>query len=274
MAKIMPAQGPQASSGDLAKARFDFMRKRASGDVRRQVDSGKEQIDRRFAAMGGLNSGANVKAQLMADKQGLRATQEATEAIDATESAEMQRQREVEEGRAYGTSERLGSQDFASGEALKGRQYGTSEREASQAYGTKERLGGQEFVAGQAGIERDFQDKWKNKEFGLAKAGQASQQALAWKAFNEGQRQFGEQMKRADLSFDLEKSVQEFNMKMAERESNKKTIFGKAGDLGTKFWDGASGVFTGNQNSILGYAGGGTAGAVAGQVVGGGGGGK
>jgi len=63
---------------------------------------------------------------------------------------------EAERGREYGTSERLGRQEYGTGEREAGQRYGTSERLGRQQYGTSERLGGQEFTSGERGKDRAY----------------------------------------------------------------------------------------------------------------------
>lgn len=57
-------------------------------------------------------------------------------------------------GRTFAKDEREASQMFASAEAALGRQFTTEERQAVQAFQDQQRLGSQEFAAGQAAIER------------------------------------------------------------------------------------------------------------------------
>lgn len=60
--------------------------------------------------------------------------------------------------RAYGTSERLGSQDFSAGQSALQRAYGTSERLGSQQYGTSERVAGQTYSSGENALNRGLQE--------------------------------------------------------------------------------------------------------------------
>jgi hypothetical protein len=158
---------------------FDLARKRAQQQANVSSQTAKGALERRFAALGGLDSGARIKLENQIDQQTAQQLSDVNEGINAQEQQEAQRQREIQQGREYQTkeressqlfsagesqkgrefmtSERLGGQSFASGEADKGRAFTTSERLGTQTFQTGERLGSQTFQTGERLGSQTFQ---------------------------------------------------------------------------------------------------------------------
>ena len=146
---------------------FELARKRASQQEGAALQGQKDAIARRSAQLGGGPSGAMIKQEALAADASQKRLGDVNEGINAQEQAEAMRVREIQEGRQFQTSERLGSQEFASGEAGKQRTFTTGERLGGQdfaageagkqrTFATGERIGGQEFVAGQSAIQRAY----------------------------------------------------------------------------------------------------------------------
>ena len=139
----------------MALPQYEAMRRRTQQQNIAQSQMDDDAMKRRFAAQGRIGSGAYIKqAQIAADQQAQRQGSQFMD-IDAAEAQELQRQKEVGEGRQFQTSEREASQ-----------RYGSGEREASQKYGTSERMGSQGFTAEQAAMARAIQQEQFNKQFG------------------------------------------------------------------------------------------------------------
>ena len=125
----------------------------------------KEALQRRFASMGGLGSGASIKTEQMAEQASGKRLAEGMGNIEMSKLAEQARQEEIAQqqaygtserqaGQAYGTSERQAGQAFGTSERMAGQAYGSMERKAGQAYGTSERQAGQAFAGDQAAMAR------------------------------------------------------------------------------------------------------------------------
>ncbi len=240
----MAAVAPQTDD-ELRKARYDYMRTRAATDVNSSRQKTSEALDRRFASLGGLNSGAALKAQENVQRNADRASADRNMEIDSAEQGEAQQAREVEKNRQFARSEREASQGFQSGEAGKNRAFSSSEREASQGYGTKERLAGEKFSSGQADIDRKFRDQQATFD-----------NAMKTNMFDFSKSSFAQQHELANKNYDLENKVQHFNMEMARAEANKKTILGRTGDLFTHWWKSGSSGLKGDGNNVFGGEGG------------------
>lgn len=137
---------------------FDLARKRAEQQNSAQVQTQQDALKRRFAAAGALNSGAAIKTQEMVAEQGNQNLQQAHEGINAQQSAENQRQKEVVEGRDFARSERLGSQEFAKGERIGSQEFGAGQAELQRKWSTGERLSSQDYQSAQADITRKMQE--------------------------------------------------------------------------------------------------------------------
>lgn len=145
-----PVQPPQPVGQVETNPMFALQRKRAEQSLNSQGQLQNDAIQRRFAAMGGLNSGAYIKAQETARQEADQNRQSAMESIDTAEAADVARQKEILSGREFQRAERLGSQDFS-----------RQEREGSQKFAHMERLDSQNFTAGEAAKMREFEGYWK-----------------------------------------------------------------------------------------------------------------
>jgi hypothetical protein len=120
--------GPLPPVGQVVKnPTFDLARKRAEQGLASSGQIQNDAIQRRFAAQGGLNSGAFVKAQEGARESAASQRQNAMEGIDAAEAADTARQQEILSGREFSRSERIGSQDFSRLERLDTQQFSAAE---------------------------------------------------------------------------------------------------------------------------------------------------
>lgn len=183
---------------------FDLQRKKAAQQNAAAVQGQKDALKRRFSALGNVNSGAAIKQENLAVDAGQRRLADTNEGIDAAKNAEIRRRVETDEGRKFQTSERVGSQDFAAGQADLGRKFQTGERIGSQDFARGERLSGQSFASNEAQMARDAQAALANKQMKTA--------ASQW------ERQFGFQQDQ----FAHEKYIDEKNLALAAKMANEK----------------------------------------------------
>ena len=121
----------------------------ASQQMRRQEqqqsEKEKEALRRRFAAQGGLGSGASIKAEQVAGQESAKRLGQAESQLEMSRLGEQARQEEIEQARAFQRGEREAGQTFAGTQAELGRKFTTSER-----------MGAQEFAGTQASKQMDF----------------------------------------------------------------------------------------------------------------------
>lgn len=190
-------------------SQFDLARKRAKDQSDVDLQARKDALQRRFASLGNLDSGAQLKQEELAVNDASSNLTNANEGINAQQQAEIGRRKEVIQGQNFQTSEREAGQNFVSGEATKQRDYGTSERLASEKYGTSERVSGQDFASSEANKQRDTQIDQFNKTYGLSND-----------QFKEAQKQFSK-------TFAEEQRVNDANIRFAE------SVLGQKGTLDT-----------------------------------------
>ena len=144
------------SADDPLKERFEILRKRANQAANTATQREKEGLSRRFAQIGQVGSGAQIRAEAQTAERGAKRLAQAEETVGLAELGERQRLQEVKEARKFSTDERLGSQGFAAEQAGLGRKFATGERLGSQNFAAEQAGIGRDFSAEQAGIGRDF----------------------------------------------------------------------------------------------------------------------
>ncbi len=218
---------------------FALARKRAQQQANVASQTQKGALERRFATLGSLDSGARLKMEAQVDEQTNRQLSDANEGINAQEMQEQQRQREIAEGRKFATSEREGSQSFAAGEATKGRDFATSERVGGQNFAqgerkdsqlfasgealkgrtfqTSEREGGQNFASGEALKGRDFATLERRESQNFAQAERRQGQTWQGREAAKG-RQFAEDQAGLDRTESGRRFDQQINMQKDQFE--------------------------------------------------------
>lgn len=201
---------------------YALARKRIKGEAQASSQKNSDALARRFASLGNLNSGARIKIEQKARDEDEGRLNNALEGVTALEGQELARRREIEKGREFQTSERLGGQEFISGEAGRGREFSrgerlgsqefvsgesalgrrfqTGEREAGQQFARGEREAGQQFASGEAGKQREFQggQMAADREIAVRQLDTAIQQ------FNDT---FGEEVRVNKVNEDLARRV-------------------------------------------------------------------
>lgn len=219
---------------------FDYQRKKAAQQEAANLQGQKQALARRAAQLGGGPSGALIKQEQVAGDQSAQRLATANEGIDAAQTAEQRRIREIQQAQEFAHNERLGSQDFAHGERLGSQEFSHGERLGTQDFAHTERLGSQDFTAGEANKafnrQRDLQmanQKFTSQENALTRETQ--------------QKQFDSQMARDAEKFAHEKEVDAFNEHLANKMANQKgpldQLFGNfsMGNLSNMFGGGGGG---------------------------------
>lgn len=225
-------------------ARFERQRQLAKQEQGAATQQAQDAMARRYAAMGRTNSGAAIKGERMLQQQSNDVLQKRLQGIQDSQDTEELRRQEIDDARKFQTSEREASQGFSRGEREAGQLFGADQAKLAREFATSERLGGQAFQSGEAGKQREFitKERLGSQEFatGERKAGQlfAHEQAGLQRGFqamlqNESLRQ---QASQFDKQFELDQRVTQFNMDMADNESN--DWFSQLGRWGTKVWKG------------------------------------
>lgn len=96
---------------------FDVARQKAQQQEASTLQTQKDALARRAAALGGGPSGAFVKQEALANDASARRLGDTNETINAAQQQEERRLGEVAQQQQYATSEREASQKFASGES-------------------------------------------------------------------------------------------------------------------------------------------------------------
>lgn len=208
------------ATNDAISQRYEMLKRQQRQQSNQQVQQETEALKRRFASLGALGSGAQIKTEQLARQQAAKYLSEGEANLGIAESYERQQQQELEKQRAFQTSERLGTQQFTAEQAGLGRQFTTSERlggqdwksaqdelarrfttserlgtqqfttgerVGKQQFETGERLGAQEFMSGQNSLERGLKERALTEQERAAKVGEQFQE----KQFGEAQKQFG-----------------------------------------------------------------------------------
>lgn len=191
-------------------AEYDAMRARVKRDTNTAAQTQQDALDRRFARLGGLNSGAYIKQSQVLGQELNQQASNAQSDVDMQEVAEKRRIAELDANRKFATSERLGSQQFASGERVGTQQFASGERQAGQQFATGERIGSQQYATGERLGGQQFQQQNLDKDYALKQG-----------------------------AFDLDKSVKEQAMRLSQSEFdndklttefNKLTAIASSGD--------------------------------------------
>jgi hypothetical protein len=278
----------------MAANPYELQRQRVKSDSQNASVEQTDALKRRFARMGGLNSGAYLKSSERLAGQQEQNQQKALEGVDIQESLAAEQKAEAERGRGFSREERLGSQEFASGESALGRRFVSEESSKGREFQAGESKLGREFQAGESKLGRDQQaqqfgaslaeqintrqqqgEQFKSslgeqKATRLQQADQfGDQMDLSRDQFENSKVQFGSQMELANKQFKLDTKVSEFNMDMANKIFNKKDPMEQALDpMGTsKIFGGWGDKLSGNsqtKNTAIGTVAGGVFGGVGG----------
>lgn len=137
---------------------FDRARERASQRANTAAQTGGDALKRRFASLGGMNSGAAIKAQQLNDESANRQREEAIQGVDAAEAQDVQRRGEMD--RQYAEADK--GRAFAAGEAEKGRAFQKAHNDLDRqfqdkvfAFDSKSKLRALDQADAQFGFQKD-----------------------------------------------------------------------------------------------------------------------
>lgn len=200
---------------------YDLARKRALQQNNAQLQSQKDALARRAAQTGGGVKGALIKQENIAANAGADRLANANEGINAQQSIEKQRVNEINTGRAYQTSERLGGQEFSRGERLGGQDFSAGQAAIQRRYLTGERESAQKFSHGERrGSEANARGmqvtglNWQGKQANIQRDWQGSQADI-----ERAQRydMFAQQLQFSQDQFAHEQVVDQWNKDLADR---------------------------------------------------------
>lgn len=216
-----------AQAANAKNPYYDYLRQRIGQQSQSAAQQQQDALQRRFASLGALNSGASIKQQQLAQQQADESKADQLAGIDAQEAQENFQRQEVERQRQFQTQERQGSQDFAGQQAAIQRQYGTQERlggqdfGAAQAalqrqFGTQERLGGQEFAGQQAAMQRAYGTQERLGQQGFQREEAQTQRGFA------SQERMDTQVFQKDLQrIQLDQNADQFTRSLAEQMNSR-----------------------------------------------------
>lgn len=138
---------------------FDIMRQRIR---ERELSRGKETSEKvkgQFANRGMLRSGAQIKAQERGRDQVANQAREERRDVLIAEAGIRRAERQAEAQREFQRSERIGQQEFVSGEAAEQRGFLTSERIGQETFARAEAEANRTFTTSEREALQSFQDK-------------------------------------------------------------------------------------------------------------------
>lgn len=175
--------------------RYELMRQRASRQGRTAIEDQSEAMKRRFAASGGLGSGASMRVMSQVEQKGQQQLAENLQGVDLAQAQEQYQEAEQEKGRQFSRAEREAAQAFGAGEAEKQRGFAMTEREAAQ-----------KFAANESTLGRELQEKMFNKDYSLRKS-----------QITQARKQFNRTMAFEAAKFEHQKDIDSFNKEMSGR---------------------------------------------------------
>ena len=201
-------------------SQFDLARKRAQQQSASNLQGRRDALQRRFAQLGNLDSGARLKIEQLAENEESQNLAQANEGIDAAQNSEMGRRREILQAQEFSRGERLGSQGFGAEQSALQRAWGSGEREAGQKFASGERESGQKFGAEQSAMQRAFMT-------GEREAGQkyGSGEREASQLFASGERESGQKFAAGESALGRNQQAEQFAAQHAtSREFGLKNI--------------------------------------------------
>jgi hypothetical protein len=196
---LPPNASPNASRIDR---RFDVLRSKVEQDAGAAQQQAQEGLARKAVAGGNQNSGAFIKLQGQQTDELNKQKQNALSDVEAQREGAQAQADEIQAQRDFAKSEREAGQDFASYQAQLGRKFEADEAFRNRAFTSKE-----------SALQRGFSEKLFNKEMNFKKQVQ-----------KDANSQFAKQFKMASEQFDFDKEVSKFNMDMATKQFNKKSM--------------------------------------------------
>lgn len=199
---------------DPIKAQFDILRKRARQAATTATQQEREGLQRRFASIGQVGSGAQIRAEAQAADRAAKRLGQAEETVSLAELGERQRQKEIGEARAFARGEREASQMFGAEQAGLQRRFAAEQAGLGREFARGERMGSQDFAKGERMGSQDF-------AFRAEEARRIAQESQFGRAQAFAKRQLDTAIEQFDREFVRDSATIEFNKRMAEDAANK-----------------------------------------------------
>ncbi len=221
----IPSPGKVQLSTEGINKQFDVARNRANQAEQANLQQSRDALARRQAQLGGGPGGAFIKIEQGAMDQSAQRLASANEGIEAAQSAELLKVKQLEDQLNF-------------------------QREEGEA-GRALSMRGMDIQAALQSRGQDLQTRGQDIEAALQSRGQQMQArdlGMREKAQKFSQTMAGKQMDLAYKQFDHEKFVDDFNMKLASKMANEKdmleTLFGNfsLGNLGGALGGAANGI--------------------------------
>ena len=177
---------------------YDAMRSRLSQRTNADTQQQQDAMQRRFAAQGGMNSGAAIKQQQLVAEQGVQNREQAMEGVNQQEAAQRAQLQAAESQKEFQSQEAAAGRDFTAGESKLGR----------------------DLQSSQFGSEMAF----KNKVAGWENSARMEQMKLAWQRFalDKDESYFNQQSTLGQMDDDQRLGMGQAGLAYNERVSSAK----------------------------------------------------
>lgn len=152
-------QGYQTKDVSGALPEFEFLRKRLGESYRQQSQEAEDALQRRFAAMGALNSGAYQKQAELQAQRGRESYASQLEGLGVQEAQARRGLQQIEEERKFRSDEALKGRKFAADEASRGRKFAYDEAGRNRVFQSGEAAIGRKAAARESYNNRIFQSE-------------------------------------------------------------------------------------------------------------------
>lgn len=257
-------------------AQFDVAKKKAAEQSAVALQARKDALARRFAALGNLESGARLKQEQIATDESEKNLGTANESIDAAQRSELGRRKEVVMGQQFAAGEAQKGREFAAEQAKGGQEFQAAQNELQRKFSTGERLSTQDFGALQAKLGREFTtserqalqayqsgerkagqefargERLSGQEFaaGEAEKQRAVQAAQFEKTYGLSVEQFKAAKEQFEKTFGEEVRVNDANMGFAKDALDKKGFLEGIMDMPSNAGRGIAGAFKGAEGAV------------------------
>jgi hypothetical protein len=220
--EIQMAYGQAVNQEELPQ--YQALRQQFIQQQNAQKQEADDAISRRFAAQGALNSGPAIKQQAILQNKAAQRQDEGLGQIGVQEATELQRRKEVTEGRTFQSGEAEKQRGFLSNEGQLGRTFQSGEGDKQRGFMSGESDKQRGFMSGESALGR----RASAEEGRLGRETVVSEGAL--QRSSQGAIAQAERDQRADqFQKTYDQSVYEFNeqMKLAKTESERKDVLEK-----------------------------------------------
>jgi hypothetical protein len=177
----------KTSTGQNYSNQYDLQRQKIREEEQKRKKQEQAALQRALASRGFTAGSGFTEAQ----QRNLAADQRAEEKnrlskIDVNQLSAAEAAAEAERARRYGTSERLGTQEFQTSEAQAAREAAAAETERARRYGTSERLGTQAYQTGEREATQEYEGAFRQQDLDQAATEFASQMDFDYWATQAG----------------------------------------------------------------------------------------